>query len=107
MAKNKGFLELIRKQSSMSASISRTDKDFGKYAGGTFEISSQLASIDTLLKHKLIPVEYIPIILFIRDYLNLQRKAWFSTGGSTEVTKLGFIQGDIRKVVEALEYANE
>lgn len=100
---NIDLMELIRKKSSMSAEISKLDKDYSQYAGGSLEISSKIALIDTVLEEKILPNRVVPLLKLYRSYLIKQRKAFFASVGSTEITKLGFLQGDPRKFKDATE----
>lgn len=101
MPKNYDLMELIRKKSSMSAEISKKDRDYSQYAGGSLEISSKIALIDMALEEKIIPANLRPMVHLYRAYLVKQRKAFFASIGSTEITKLGFIQGDPREIRNA------
>lgn len=104
MPKNYDLIELIRRKASMSAEIvSKKDHEYAYYAGASFEVASKIAKIDTLLKNDILPPQLIPITKLYRSYLDQQRKAFFASVGCTEITKLGFIQGDMRKVVSAAE----
>lgn len=102
MPKNYDLMELIRRKASMSAEIvSKKDAEYAYYSGANFEIASKMALIDTILKHQLVDPALTFLIKLYRSYLDQQRKAFFASVGSTEITKLGFIQGDTRKVVSA------
>ncbi len=96
-------MELIRQKKSMAAEISKTDKDYAHYSGGSLEISSKIALIDFLKEADFLPEQFKPMLNLYRAYLVKQRKAFFATAGSTEITKLGFIQGDPTKYKDALE----
>lgn len=102
-AKNYELMELIRQKKSMSAEISKTDKDYAKYSGGSLEISSRIALIDWILEERFFPEDLRPWLKAYQNYLIKQRKAFFASVGSTEITKLGFIQGDPDKLVSAME----
>lgn len=105
--RDSNLLEIVRRKVSMSAEIvSKIDADYAKYAGGSFEIGSKIATIDVMLENNLIPQNIRIFIKLYREYLNKQRKAFFATIGSTEITKLGFIQGDPRKYVKATDPAS-
>jgi len=100
--RNYDLMELIRRKSSMSADIiSKRDAEYAYYAGGSFEIASKIAVIDTMLKNGLLPKEMIIFVKLYRSYLDQQRKAFFASIGSTEITKLGFILGDTSVVKRA------
>ena len=104
--RNYDLLEIVRRKVSMSAEIvSKIDPDYAHYAGGSFEIGSKIATIDMMLENNLIPQNMRILIKIYREHLNKQRKAFFATIGSTEITKLGFIQGDPRKYVKATDPA--
>jgi len=108
MSRRYDLMELIRRKSSMSADIvKRKDPEYSWYAGASFEIASKLAMIDVFLKNNLLPKQIIPIVKLYRAYLDQQRKAFFASVGSTEITKLGFIQGDPRRVIRATAPATE
>lgn len=55
--------------------------------------------IDLVLRENLIGESMIPLVKMYRNYLDLQRKAFFVTDGSKEFTKLGFIKGWTQKEV--------
>lgn len=94
MRKSSDIMERMRKQISMSKEIVSTkDKEYGWYAGGSWEIVEQMATVDVILKLGLIPKDFIPYLKIYRAYLDQKRKAWFASVGSTEITKLGFILG--------------
>lgn len=100
--RTKDFLELIRAKASMSATIiDQRDEEYGYYSGGNFETASRMAMIDTCLKLKMIPKELVPYVKIYRSFLDQQRKAFFASVGSTEITKLGFILGKTGKVQDA------
>ena len=106
--RNYDLIELIRRKSSMSADIvSKKDPEYGWYAGASFDTASKMAMIDTMLKNKLISPKLIVIVKLYRAYLDQQRKAFFSSVGSTEITKLGFILGDTRVVRKATAPTSE
>lgn len=88
------IMERIRQQASMSKQIVTTkDHEYAWYSGASFEIASKIAKIDTFLKNGLLPKQFIVLIKFYRSYLDQQRKAFFASVGSTEITKLGFLLG--------------
>ncbi len=103
MPKSYELMELIRQKKSMAAQISKLDGDYASYAGGSLEISSKIAMIDFLIEEDLLGESFNPLLKLYRSYLFKQRKAFFATAGSTEITKLGFIQGDPTKYKDALE----
>lgn len=102
--RNSDIMELIRKKSSMSAEISKTDPEYSEYSGGSLEISSMIAKVNFALEAKIIPDKYRPFLELYKRFLVKQRKAFFASVGSTEITKLGFIQGDPRKWIDANEH---
>lgn len=87
------LLEFARKKAAWSMQIAAKDQDYASYSGASLEIASKMAAIDTFLKAGLINPKIVPLIKLYRAYLNQQRKAFFCSIGSTEVTKLGFILG--------------
>ena len=88
------LLESIRQKSSMSRQIVSTkDKEYAFYAGASFQIASKLATIDTMLKNGLLPKKIIAFVKLYRSFLDQQRKAFFSSIGCTEISKLGFLLG--------------
>ena len=101
MARTYDLIELVKQKRSMSAAISKVDPEYAQYAGGSFEISSMIAKIDTFLHNPILPDVMRPLMLLYRDYLQRQRKAFFASVGSDVVTKLGFIQGDPHKYHDA------
>jgi hypothetical protein len=106
MPKPYELMELIRRKASMSAEIvSKKDAEYSLYSGASWDTASKMALVDTILKNDLINPNLRFIIKLYRSYLNQQRKAFFASVGSTEITKLGFIQGDPRVVMRATEQA--
>jgi hypothetical protein len=94
MPRDYDALEAIRQASTMSQQIvSKRDPEYGWYAGASWEIANKLSLIDFIIKAKLLPEAMVPIIKLYRMRLDQQRKAFFASVGSTEVTKLGFILG--------------
>jgi hypothetical protein len=77
----------------MSQQLSRKDSEYGVYAGGDFQDAKKIARIDLVLKFKLFPEKFRPMLELYREYLIKNRKAYFATLGSTEITKLGFLLG--------------
>jgi len=73
--------------------IAAKDADYSSYSGASLDIASKMAAIDVFLSSGLIDPKIAPIVKLYRAYLNQQRKAFFASVGSTEVTKLGFILG--------------
>jgi len=102
MPKTYDLMERIRQQASMSRElVSTKDPEYAWYAGGNFEIVSKMALIDTMLKNSLIPENFVIFVKLYRSYLDQQRKAWFASVGSTEITKLGLMLGLERDTVRA------
>lgn len=97
----KDFMELMRAKASMSSKIVDKDKEYGYYSGANYEIASQMAMLDTFIKLELIPKELVPYVKIYRVFLDQQRKAFFASIGSTEITKLGFILGKEGKMTDA------
>jgi hypothetical protein len=94
MPRDYDLMERIRQQSSMSKQlVSTKDKEYGWYAGGSWEIAEKMAIVDTMLKNNLIPEKFKIFVLLYRSYLNQKRKAFFASVGSTEITKLGLMLG--------------
>jgi len=87
------LLEIAKRKSAWSMQIAAKDKDYSSYSGASLEIASKMAAIDTFLSLGLIDPKIVAIVKLYRAYLNKQRKAFFASIGSTEVTKLGFILG--------------
>jgi len=88
------LLETIRQKASMSKQIVTTkDKEYAFYVGGSYEVTKKMAIIDTMLKAELIPDTMVLLVKLYRSYLDQQRKAFFASVGSTEITKLGFLLG--------------
>jgi len=97
-----GAAYLTRQKVAMSCKIvEEKDPEYSWYAGGSFEIAHQMAVIDAILKLGLIPSRIAVMAKIYRVYLNQLRKAYFATQGSTELTKLGFIQGEPKVVKRA------
>ncbi|RLI49186.1 MAG: hypothetical protein DRP09_20875 [Candidatus Thorarchaeota archaeon] len=101
MRRSYDILELIRKKSSMGAKVANKDPEYGWYSGASFEIASRLAIIDTILKNGLLPPAMVPFAKLYRSFLDQQRKAFFASAGSSEITKLGFILGEEKIVKRA------
>jgi hypothetical protein len=94
LPRNYDALEMLRQASTMSQQIvSKKDPEYGWYAGASFEIADKMSLIDFVLKANFLPTSMIPILKLYRMRLDQQRKAFFASVGSTEVTKLGFILG--------------
>jgi hypothetical protein len=97
-------MEKIKQQASMSRTlVSTKDKEYAWYSGGSFEIASRIAKIDTMLKNNLLSKEFEIFAKLYRNYLDQQRKAFFATVGSTEISKLGFLLGLEDDTVRAIK----
>lgn len=89
-------VESIRQRSSMSKQIvTQRDAEYAYYAGASLEIANQMADIDFYLKLGLFPKPMETILKVFRSNLNQKRKAFFASVGCTEISKLGFILGNI------------
>jgi hypothetical protein len=73
--------------------VATKDKEYAYYAGADLDTAQKMALIDTFIKNGLIPDYMMPMAKLYRDYLNQNRKAFFASIGSSEITKLGFILG--------------
>lgn len=95
MARRRSYdsFESVRKRAGMGERLGAKDKEYAWYAGGSFEIASRMAKVDTILKSGLIPKELIPFVKLYRRYLDQQRKAFFTSVGSDVITKLGVLLG--------------
>jgi len=95
MARTRSYdsFESVRKRAGMGERLGAKDKEYGWYAGGSFEIASKIAVIDTMLKNGLIPKNMTMFIKLYRSYLDQQRKAFFTSVGSDVITKLGVLLG--------------
>jgi len=93
MSKRYDSFESVRKRAGMGERLGAKDKEYGWYAGGSFEISRKMAMVDTMLKHGLINAKLVPFVKLYRSYLDQQRKAFFTTMGSDVITQLGFLLG--------------
>jgi hypothetical protein len=92
----------IQQQASMSSQVvARKDKEYALYSGASFEIAMQMARIDAILKAHLLPAKYIPVVKLKRLLLDQQRKAFFASVGTSEISKLGFLLGIDRKELSA------
>jgi len=87
------LIEIARRKAAWSMQIAAKDQDYASYSGASLDIASKMAAIDVFLNLGLIDPKIKPIVKLYRAYLNQQRKAFFASIGSTEVTKLGFILG--------------
>lgn len=101
--RNYELVELIRRKASMSAQIVERDRDYGFYSGAEYGTAKSMATIDILLRNGLLSPKIVPLVKLLRGYLNQQRKAFFASVGSTEITKLGFILGVAEDAISAVE----
>lgn len=85
--------ESVRRRAGMGERLGAKDKEYAWYAGGSFEIASRMAMVDTMLKNGLIPDGLIPLVKLYRSYLDQQRKAFLTSVGSDIITKLGVLLG--------------
>jgi len=95
------FMELVRAKASMSAKITEQDNEYAWYSGASFEIAHKMATLDVLQEYFITDPRMKVLIKLYRAYLNQQRKAFFASVGSTEITKLGFILGREGKMENA------
>lgn len=103
--RNRDLLDEIKFKVSMSAQISKTDKDYGIYAGASYETADRLSKLKVFIDEELLPPSIVPMVKLYYRYLQQKRKSFFASVGSTEITKLGFIQGDPRTVRKATDPA--
>lgn len=95
-------LERIRQMATMSQQLAKKDPQFSIYAGGSWEIASNLATIEFCLQTNFFKNERMTRILEIwRLFLLQQKKAWFASEASNEITKLGFLLGMTNENVRA------
>lgn len=87
------YLQRLYQEISMSQKLSAKDSEYVNYAGGSFELAKKIALIDLLKEYKILPESFTPIINFYRAYLIKQKKAFFATIGSKELTQLGLLLG--------------
>lgn len=92
--KNYELIELIRQKKSMSADIASRDREYSEYAGADLETANQLVMVNLCLEEQLLDPALNPMLTLYHKFLVKKRKAFFASVGSTEITKLGFIQGD-------------
>lgn len=80
--------------------IARKDKDYSRYAGAHVEDAYKMARAHFLLRSGLVTGDLALIMKVQLVYLDLKRKAYFSSIGSDIFTKLGFIIGDTTKAAK-------
>ena len=86
-------LKNIFDQISMSQRLSQKDSEYANYAGGSLEIANKIAKIDLCLEKQILPEGFKPLLNIYRDYLIKQRKAFFATIATKELSQLGFLLG--------------
>ena len=101
------LLEAIRRKASMSAQIVEKDKDYGLYAGASFETAQSMAALDVFMDVGILPERMRPLMKLLRVFLDRERKAFFASVGCTEISKLGFILGVVEKRLSAIDKGNE
>lgn len=94
LTKNYDLLESIRVKRSMASEIVKKDKDYSYYAGADPDTADQLVLVKLCLDKQLLPKAYTPLLELYQAFLTQKRKSFFAGPGSTEITKLGFIQGE-------------
>jgi hypothetical protein len=99
--RSKDIDELIRQKTLLGSKLSHQDKEYANYAGGSYETASQIAFIDLLSENHILPERIAPYMMFYRDYLIKQRKAFFMTIGSDILTQLAALVGDQRERIDA------
>lgn len=87
------FQQRLFEQISMSQKLSRKDREYGEYAGGSFEIARKIAMIDLTLEYKILPEYLTPYLMLYRAWLIKEKKAFFATIGTNEVSQLGLLLG--------------
>jgi len=89
------FADIFRLQKAMSTQIvaKAENIDYSRYAGGTYETALTMAKVDFTIKENILPESFTPLLKLFLSYLDQKRKAEFSSVGTTEVSKLGFILG--------------
>jgi len=85
-------LEIIRRKASMSQQVTRKDDEYVLYSGAYLPDAKRMAFIDFMLKHNLLPSQFVVMAKLYRAHLDQQRKAFFASTCS-EISKLGFILG--------------
>ena len=101
--KNYELMELIRQKKSMSADIASRDREYSEYAGADLDTANQLVMVNLCLEEQLLDPSLNPILELYHKFLIKKKKAFFASAGSTEITKLGFIQGDPLKYENATD----
>ena len=88
------YADIFRLQKAMSSQIVAKPEniDYARYAGASYDTALTMAKIDFALKNNILP-EFKELMELYLSYLDQKRKAEFSSIGTTEVSKLGFILG--------------
>jgi len=95
-------VDLMKERDTIANRIATSiDPEYRWYAGAPYAIARQIAVVDCMLKNKMIPKVIVPLAKLFRSYLDQQRKAYFASDGCSEITKLGFIEGQARIVKRA------
>lgn len=91
----------MRTTVSWAEQIAKADPDYRDYAGASENDGRKLAKIDVLLK--ILPKENpLSILLkFKRMALIQQKKAYFATANTGEVSHLGFLKDSKRRGIDA------
>lgn len=84
----------IQQRTSMSATISKNDKDYALYAGASLDVAYEIAEYQTLIKAGML--ENSGLITLHLLALEQKRKAFFGATAS-EISKLGWILGTLSK----------
>lgn len=98
--RNQGYNAELRLMQtiSMGAQIAKKDADYAHYSGAYIEDAMVMAKLDFFMRTSQVPEGMMLVMVkAIRYYLDLKRKAYFSSLGSDIFTKLAFILGDNRK----------
>jgi hypothetical protein len=106
MSSKNDIEELIRRKTLLGSQLSGKDKDYIKYTGGSFETSSKIALIDFIIESELVNDKTKKIITLYRNFLDLQRKAFFVTVDSDILTKLAILVGSERNIKSGIKPAN-
>lgn len=101
MPRSHETLEMMRHKISMSQKVSEKDKDYALYAGANMEEASTMALLDHALETGMFSGSTSDTIKNYRALLDKQRKAFFASV-SSEITKLGFILGNVSDSKSAL-----
>lgn len=93
--------ELIRTQVAWAEQIGKMDSDYRDYAGASEADARKLAKIDVLLKilPKKNPLK--ALLKFKRMALIQQKKAYFASVNTGEISHLGFIKQSKKRGIDA------